>query len=85
MRQITYMTFIAIFELGSLLSGVADSSNMLIIGRAVAGIGASGLMNGGLTIIRFSVQLEKTASKCSFQRRIAVISNSTLPKHILVQ
>ncbi|PVH76182.1 efflux pump [Cadophora sp. DSE1049] len=60
--KLTYMAFIAIFELGSLLSGVANSSDMLIIGRAVAGIGASGLMNGGLTIIRFSVPMEKTAT-----------------------
>ena len=79
------MAFIAIFELGSLLSGVAGSSNMLIIGRAIAGIGASGLMNGGLTIIRFSVPMEKTACKCSSQIQLAVISNSTFRKHILVQ
>ena len=35
---------------------------MLIIGRAVAGIGGSGLLNGGLTIIRASVPPEKNAS-----------------------
>ncbi|KAH6712135.1 major facilitator superfamily-domain-containing protein [Leptodontidium sp. MPI-SDFR-AT-0119] len=58
----TYMIFIAVFEFGSLLSAVAVSSNMLIVGRAVAGIGASGLLNGGLTIIRASVPMEKTAT-----------------------
>src|SRR5271167_3146277 len=32
----TFMAFVAIFELGSLLCGVAQSSKMLIVGRAVA-------------------------------------------------
>jgi MFS family permease len=32
---------------------------MLIIGRAVAGMGGSGLMNGGLTIIAASAPIHK--------------------------
>jgi MFS family permease len=32
---------------------------MLIIGRAVAGIGSSGLMNGGMTILSASMPLHK--------------------------
>ncbi|KAF2717802.1 efflux pump [Polychaeton citri CBS 116435] len=47
----TFLSFFAIFEVGSALSGAAQSSNMLIIGRAVSGIGASGLLNGAYTII----------------------------------
>jgi MFS family permease len=35
---------------------------MLIVGRAVAGIGGSGLLNGGLTIIRACVPNEKSPS-----------------------
>jgi hypothetical protein len=35
---------------------------MLIVGRAVAGVGGSGLLNGGLTIIRACVPIEKSAS-----------------------
>ncbi|KAH7397605.1 MFS multidrug transporter [Cadophora sp. MPI-SDFR-AT-0126] len=77
--KLTYMTFIAIFELGSLLSGVADSSDMLIIGRAVAGIGASGLMNGGLTIIRFSVPMEKTASNLLDPTQSGLVNIENLP------
>ena len=45
------MVFLGLFELGSLLSGVATSSKMFIVGRAVAGMGGSGIVNGGLTII----------------------------------
>ncbi|KAI4739244.1 MFS general substrate transporter [Aureobasidium sp. EXF-12298] len=55
----TFLWFFALFELGSLLCGVATSSNMFIIGRAVAGLGCAGLLNGALSIIAASVPLEK--------------------------
>lgn len=55
----TYLTFFALFELGSLICGVANSSSTLIGGRALAGIGSSGLLNGGMTIIAGAVPLEK--------------------------
>ncbi|CAJ2509231.1 Uu.00g142570.m01.CDS01 [Anthostomella pinea] len=55
-----FLIFVLVFELGSLLCGLATSSNMLIGGRAVAGIGASGLSNGGLTIIAGAVPLDKS-------------------------
>ncbi|KAK9426574.1 putative Major facilitator superfamily domain-containing protein [Seiridium unicorne] len=55
----TYLIFFLIFELGSLICGLAKSSPMLIGGRAIAGLGGSGLMNGGMTIIAGAVPLEK--------------------------
>lgn len=48
-----------IFELGSILCAAAKNSVMLIVGRAVAGAGASALFSGGMTIVGFSVPLEK--------------------------
>jgi MFS family permease len=62
--QWTFLAFFALFELGSLLCGVAVSSTMLIIGRAVAGMGSSGLINGALTIIAGAVPLHKRAGGC---------------------
>ena len=59
------MTFIGIFELGSVLCGAAKSSKMLIVGRAVAGLGTSGMVNGALTILSVSVPLHVRASKCT--------------------
>ncbi|KAF3764671.1 MFS general substrate transporter [Cryphonectria parasitica EP155] len=47
----SFLFFFGVFELGSVLCGAAVSSNMLIVGRAVAGIGAAGLINGSITII----------------------------------
>ncbi|KAL4816742.1 major facilitator superfamily domain-containing protein [Aspergillus spinulosporus] len=49
--KIVFLTFFGIFELGSIICGVANSSVALIIGRAVSGMGTSGLINGALTII----------------------------------
>jgi MFS family permease len=57
--QWTFLGFFALFELGSALCGAAASSSMLIIGRAVAGLGGSGLLNGGYTIIHSIVPMEK--------------------------
>lgn len=50
-----------IFELGSLLCGAAQSSEMLIIGRAIAGAGGAGLSVGGTSIILLSVEPAKRA------------------------
>lgn len=57
--QWTFLTLFAIFELGSLLCGVAKSFRMLIVGRAVAGMGASGILNGTLTIIAGCIPMPK--------------------------
>lgn len=54
-----YLTAIGIFELGSLICGVAQNSITLIIGRAVAGIGSAGLFSGALLILAHSVPLQK--------------------------
>ncbi|KAJ9190997.1 hypothetical protein DTO164E3_9055 [Paecilomyces variotii] len=55
----TFLVFFGIFELGSLICGVATSSKMLIVGRAVAGMGSSGLQNGALTIMAAAVPMQK--------------------------
>lgn len=51
--------FFFVFEIGSLICALATSSNMLIVGRAVAGIGASGIQNGAVTMVSGMVPLEK--------------------------
>ncbi|KAJ5157256.1 major facilitator superfamily domain-containing protein [Penicillium canariense] len=56
----TFLSFFFVFELGSLFCGLATSSKMLIVARAVAGLGSAGLMNGGLTIVSSSVPFHKS-------------------------
>ncbi|OTB10378.1 hypothetical protein K445DRAFT_70393 [Daldinia sp. EC12] len=55
----TFITFFGIFELGSLLCGVANSSKIFIVGRAIAGAGSSGIMNGAFTILAGGVPMAK--------------------------
>ncbi|OKL58351.1 hypothetical protein UA08_06011 [Talaromyces atroroseus] len=51
-----YAAALSIFELGSLISAVAPVSAVLILGRALAGLGAAGLLSGGVLIVGQSVQ-----------------------------
>ncbi|KAF7902566.1 hypothetical protein EAF00_002469 [Botryotinia globosa] len=55
----TFLTAIAIFELGSLICATATSSNMLIVGRAIAGAGVGGLFTGSIIIVVYSLPLRK--------------------------
>ncbi|KAF3030551.1 hypothetical protein E8E15_007924 [Penicillium rubens] len=55
----TYLVAIGLFELGSLICGVANSSLTLIMGRAVAGIGSAGIFSGSLIIVAHSVALKR--------------------------
>ena len=54
-----FLTEIFIFEVGSLICGVAQNSVTLIMGRAIAGLGAAGVFSGSLIILAYSVPLEK--------------------------
>ena len=51
----TFLVSIGIFEIGSLICGVAQNSVTLIIGRAIAGMGGAGIASGAYTIIAFAV------------------------------
>ncbi|KAE8406865.1 major facilitator superfamily domain-containing protein [Aspergillus pseudonomiae] len=55
----TFVGFFFIFELGSLICGIATSSKMLIVGRAVAGIGGAGILNGAFTIVSGCVPMSR--------------------------
>ncbi|KAL5341493.1 major facilitator superfamily domain-containing protein [Aspergillus crustosus] len=55
----TFLSALGCFELGSLICGVAPNSVTLIIGRAIAGIGAAGMFSGAILIISQSVPLHK--------------------------
>ncbi|KAI0385716.1 MFS gliotoxin efflux transporter glia [Hypomontagnella monticulosa] len=51
-----FITSILIFEIGSLICGLAPNSKSLIAGRAIAGLGAAGMVVGGTSIVAFSAE-----------------------------
>jgi MFS family permease len=46
-----YIFHVTVFEIGSAICGAAPSMNVMILGRAVAGLGGSGLYVGCMTLI----------------------------------
>ncbi|KAJ5804923.1 hypothetical protein N7474_010810 [Penicillium riverlandense] len=56
-----YCISLAIFEIGSIIAAVAPNSVALVIGRAVSGLGAAGLVSGTTTILSYCVSLKKQA------------------------
>lgn len=56
-----YLGAIALFEVGSLICATAPNSVALIIGRAVAGLGAAGIFSGGLLITTKIIPLDRRA------------------------
>ncbi|KAF5006013.1 hypothetical protein FDECE_7587 [Fusarium decemcellulare] len=50
---------ILLFEIGSAICGAAPSSIVFIIGRAIAGVGAAGILTGVMVVIVHSVPLHK--------------------------
>jgi hypothetical protein len=46
-----YLASIVVFEVGSAVCGGAPTSEALIVGRAIAGIGSAGIFSGALVII----------------------------------
>ncbi|KAH6586224.1 hypothetical protein BASA50_000689 [Batrachochytrium salamandrivorans] len=50
-RKPTFLFAVAIFEIGSLICGAANSIELLIVGRAVSGVGGGGIISLVLIII----------------------------------
>ncbi|KAH7417656.1 putative major facilitator superfamily transporter [Cadophora sp. MPI-SDFR-AT-0126] len=59
--KVIFLSSVVIFEIGSILCAAAPSSVVLIIGRAVAGIGSAGLMTGSMVVLGNTVPLRKRA------------------------
>ncbi|KIW61815.1 hypothetical protein PV05_01895 [Exophiala xenobiotica] len=51
----SFLISMLIFEVGSLICGIAPNSKTLVVGRAIAGLGGAGLSVGGTSIVSFTV------------------------------
>jgi MFS family permease len=56
-----FMCAIAVFEIGNVICATAPSTEMLILGRIVAGIGGGGVMTGAFIIIAMTAGSEHRA------------------------
>ncbi|KAI4160064.1 MAG: hypothetical protein LQ342_006014 [Letrouitia transgressa] len=54
-----FVIAIVIFEIGSTICGAAPNSTSFIVGRAIAGLGSSGIFSGAIVIIVYTVPLHK--------------------------
>ncbi|KAL9043426.1 MAG: hypothetical protein Q9214_003388 [Letrouitia sp. 1 TL-2023] len=54
-----FVIAIVIFEIGSTICGAAPNSTSFIVGRAIAGLGYSGIFSGAIVIIVYTVPLHK--------------------------
>ena len=52
------VVLVAIFEIGSIVCATAPTSDALIVGRAIAGIGGAGIASGVFTLISILVPLQ---------------------------
>lgn len=57
--KVVFLSSIFLFEVGSAVCGAAQTSNMLIIGRSVAGLGSSGIFTGAILIMLNTVPLHR--------------------------
>ncbi|TVY45878.1 putative efflux pump [Lachnellula occidentalis] len=64
----TFIMTILLFEIGSLICGVAPNSTAFIVGRAIAGIGGAGVSTGGTIIFAFSTEPKNRPTLMSFVR-----------------
>ncbi|GKT80342.1 MFS aflatoxin efflux pump [Colletotrichum tofieldiae] len=55
----TFLTSLLLFEVGSAICGAAPSSIAFIVGRAVSGLGAAGILSGIIIIIVHAIPLHK--------------------------
>ncbi|KAF2031680.1 MFS general substrate transporter [Setomelanomma holmii] len=62
----SFLVSLLIFELGSLISAVAQNSTTVIVGRSIAGLGASGIAPGVYTISAFAAEPAKRATYTGF-------------------
>jgi len=75
----TFLASVFVFEVGSLICGVAQNSTTLIVGRGIAGLGAAGIGTGAYTIIAFIVEPQKRATYTGFVGVCTHHKSATLP------
>jgi hypothetical protein len=74
-----FLASVFIFEIGSLICGVAQNSLTFIVGRAVAGLGSSGIFSGSIVLTVHIIPLRKRPIYQSFMGAVFLISSVVGP------
>ncbi|OJJ45915.1 hypothetical protein ASPZODRAFT_167617 [Penicilliopsis zonata CBS 506.65] len=75
----TLLATILLFEAGSALCAAAPSSLVFIIGRALAGLGAGGVLSGVMVVVVYTIPLNKRPQYQGFFGAVVGISSVTGP------
>ncbi|ETN45272.1 uncharacterized protein HMPREF1541_09103 [Cyphellophora europaea CBS 101466] len=54
----SFIVTLVVFEVGSLICALAPSSDVLIVGRAVQGVGSAGILTGAFVVVTHIVRLQ---------------------------
>ena len=74
-----FLASVSIFEIGSLICGVAQNSPTFIVGRAVAGLGSAGIFSGSIVLTLHIIPLRKRPIYQSFMGAVFLISSVVGP------
>ena len=74
----TFLSGLFIFELGSLICGVAPSSGVLIVGRAIAGTGGAGIVTGSYVLVAQAVPMQKRPVYAGIIGMMFVLSSASI-------
>jgi MFS family permease len=77
--KLTFLGALFVFEVGSLMSAVAPTSVVFIVGRAISGAGSAGIFNGALVTITMITPLEKRPAYQSFIGVTYAVATITAP------
>ncbi|OOF91977.1 hypothetical protein ASPCADRAFT_154290, partial [Aspergillus carbonarius ITEM 5010] len=77
--KVIFMSSMVVFEAGSALCGAAPNSVAFILGRAISGIGAGGILSGVMVIIVYAVPLHKRPKYQGFFGAVFGIASVTGP------
>ncbi|KAJ4464740.1 major facilitator superfamily-domain-containing protein [Lentinula edodes] len=74
-----YISAIVIFEVGSIIGASASRSSVLIIGRAIAGVGAAAIFAGGMAIVTNLFSRDRRPRYISFLQSMFGMANMVGP------
>ncbi|MCJ1399120.1 hypothetical protein MMC11_002322 [Xylographa trunciseda] len=74
-----FLGAVGLFELGSLICGVAPNSKAFILGRAIAGLGSSGIMGGTIVLTVHILPLRKRPMYQGFMASIFLVASVSGP------